>query len=179
MKAARGKRTLLLVDGYNVLNAWKGAALIGDMADARDSLVERLRDYAGATGLEVTVVFDAWMTDRMTRTLEDAAPISVVFTQRGETADHFIERRLDELSKSVAAGRIEVRVATSDLVEQTVGLGRGAIRVSARELIADFEQNRARVRQISKTRAGNKNTIMDALPVDVAAKLERMRRGEN
>ena len=48
---ARQKKRLLIVDGYNVLNAWQGAAMRGrtgeDIAEARDRLIARLEDYAG------------------------------------------------------------------------------------------------------------------------------------
>ena len=53
MRSARGackivkKQRLLLVDGYNVLNAWKGILSGRSLADARDQLVARLHDYAG------------------------------------------------------------------------------------------------------------------------------------
>lgn len=170
------KKTLLFVDGYNVLNAWKGADL-KRMADARDALIERLRDYAGATGQTVIVVFDAWMSERRSRTVEQGESLTVVYTQRGETADHYIERSLGEYAREVELDRMEVRIATSDLVEQTVALGRGAMRVSARELIAEMEQNIESVRQMHRDQALKKSTIMDALPADILEKLERMRRG--
>src|SRR5699024_7428680 len=55
--------------------------------------------------------------------------IEVVYTKENETADHYIEKTLDEI------GRVKkVRVATSDWMEQQVVLGRGGTRVSAREL---------------------------------------------
>lgn len=117
------KRRLLLVDGYNVLNAWKGMLSGRTLSDARDVLVERLHDYAGASGQKVIVVFDAWQSDRQQRTVEDNGSITVVYTQRGETADHYIERVCDSLSEEARAGRLRLRVATSDGVEQTIVMG--------------------------------------------------------
>ena len=172
------KKTILFVDGYNVLNAMFGANSMGPIAAARDHLIERLRDYAGATGQSVVAVFDAWMSERGARSTEQSGNLTVVYTRRGETADHYIERQCDEYAEKVAMERVEVRIATSDLVEQTVALGRGAIRVSSRELINEMEQSARGVRQIQRNTAVKRRTIMDALPADVAEKLERMRRGD-
>lgn len=168
-------RKILLVDGYNVLCAWKGVPR-GPLEDARDELVHALSDYAGYSGQQVILVFDAWQSDRPVRTSQQSGALTVVFTKRGETADHYIERLCDGYAASIDAGRIEVRVATSDFVEQTVVLARGATRMPARELIAEFE----RVRNIpaKKAEPPRKSTVMEHLPEDVRQKLERIRRGE-
>ena len=55
--SGRPPRRVLIVDGYNVINARGRAA--GNLADARDWLVKALTDYAGWSGQDVTVVFDA------------------------------------------------------------------------------------------------------------------------
>lgn len=97
------KRRLLLVDGYNVLNAWKGMLAGRPLSDARDALVARLHDYAGASGQKVIVVFDAWQSERQQRTVEENGWITVVYTQKGETADHYIERVCDNLAEEARA----------------------------------------------------------------------------
>ena len=72
--------------------------------------------------------------------------------------------------------RVEVRVATSDGLEQTVVLGRGAVRVSSRELLLEMDMAReARSGRVSSSGA-RRSTVADRLPQDVLAKLERMRR---
>lgn len=170
------KRRILLVDGYNVLCAWKGVPR-GKLEDARDELIHALSDYAGYSGQQVTLVFDAWLSDRAVRTKEQSGALNVVFTKRGETADHYIERLCDGYAAAIDAGRLEVRVATSDGVEQTVVLARGAARLPARELIEEVERMRvppAIVRQPPPKKA----TVLEHLPEDVRQKLERMRRGE-
>ena len=86
------KKRLLIVDGYNVLNAWRSGMDARSLSDARDELAHRLANYAGYTGQKVVLVFDAWMSDRMQRTCEEQGPLTVVFTQKNETADHYIER---------------------------------------------------------------------------------------
>lgn len=175
---ADGKR-LLIVDGYNVLNfGWPGLMAKG-LDGARDRMIEDLHDYAGYTGQSVVAVFDAWKSDRLDRSIEVRGLLTIVFTRRGETADHYIERLCEDKRKLVAAGRLEVRVATSDLVEQTVVFGRGATRISARELLSEMDRMRSSGQQRgAKPAAPVKSTVMDALPGDVKERLLRMRRGE-
>ena len=171
------KRRLLVVDGYNVLGAWPDATLNRTVAEARDYLIDRLHDYAGYSGQRVVLVFDAWQSDRIKRSIEQRGPLEVVFTRRGETADHYIERLCDLYAATIDAGRLEVRVATSDAVEQTVVLARGATRLPSRELISEIERMRIPP-AIVRRETTRKSTVLEHLPEDVRQKLERMRRGE-
>ena len=170
---------LLLVDGYNVLGAWPELSKGKPLADARDALIHRLHDYAGYSGQRVILVFDAWQSDRMQRSIEERGPLTVVFTQKGETADHYIERRCDEYARAVELGRLEIRVATSDNTEQTVVFGRGAIRISSRELIYEMRQARQDGGQYIRpaVRSG-RSTVLEHLPEAVRSHIEKLRRGE-
>lgn len=173
------RRRILIVDGYNVINARKNGA-VGPLADARDALLAELMDYAGYSGQQVILVFDAWLSDRMQRTFEQHGQVQVVYTQKGETADHYIERVCDEYANDIDLRRVEVRVATSDGTEQTIVLGRGAIRLSARELMYEMNQMRSQgqTRIAATAAASRRNPLMDRLPDDVRRKLETMRRGK-
>ncbi len=171
----RPPRRLVVVDGYNVLNAWRRDADAFPLADLRDQLSERLINYAGFSGQEVVLVFDAWMSGRMTRTEETKGPLLIVYTQKNETADHYIERLCDSLAREVELGRLEIRVATSDNVEQTVVLGRGATRMSARELLT--EMDRVRAAGGAQPVKPKKTTLMDRLPEEIRRRLDEMRRG--
>ena len=173
-----GRKRLLIVDGYNILNfAWPG--LMGSGLDAaRDKLIDGLHDYAGYTAQYVVAVFDAWKSDRLDRSIEIRGQLTIVFTRRGETADHYIERLCDDKRRLIDAGKLEVRVATSDLVEQTVIFGRGATRISARELIAEMDSMKTVGRKSGKPTLQHKPTVMDGLSGDVRAKLDKLRRGQ-
>ncbi len=174
-----GKERLLLVDGYNVLGAWPEATGGRTLDEARDYLIRRLHDYAGYTGQQVILVFDAYQSDRPTRTEETRGSFTVVYTQKGELADHYIERVCDQQARRVELGRLEIRVATSDALEQTVVLGRGATRMSARELIYEMrESQRGGAPYAPGPARAGRSTVMDHLPEDVRRKLEKMRRGE-
>ena len=172
------KRRLLVVDGYNVLNAWRPSLRSENLSDAREELTQRLMNYAGYTAQQVVLVFDAWMSDRMQRTTEVLGPVTVVYTRKNETADHYIERLCDSYAREMEYGCLEIRVATSDNVEQTVVLGRGAIRLSSRELLYEMEQTR-RQGAAAAEKPPRKTTLMDRLPPEVREKLDRMRRGND
>lgn len=172
------KKRLLIVDGYNVLNAWRSGMDARSLSDARDELAHRLANYAGYTGQKVVLVFDAWMSDRMQRTCEEQGPLTVVFTQKNETADHYIERLCDSYAREVEYGRLEIEVATSDNVEQTVVLGRGARRVSSRELLREMDSVRRDGTAAAAAQRRSRSTLMDRLPEDIRRRLDDMRRGE-
>ena len=167
---------ILIVDGYNVINVRKPVRESAGLEDARRQLIERLHDYAGYSGQRIILVFDAWLSDRMQRSIEDRGDLRIVFTMKGETADCYIERLCDSLSEDISVRRAEVRVATSDLLEQTIAFGRGAVRLSSRELLLEMEQARS-VRGGAVRAGGRKSTVMDRLPEDIRARLEQMRRG--
>ena len=173
------KSRLLLVDGYNVLGAWPELSKGRPLTDARDALIHRLHDYAGYSGQKVVLVFDAWQSDRMQRSIEARGPLTVVFTQKGETADHYIERQCDEYARAVELGRLEIRVATSDNTEQTVVFGRGAIRISSRELIYEMRQARQDGgKYIRPAAVSGRSTVLEHLPEAVRDQIEKLRRGE-
>ena len=174
------KNRLLVVDGYNILNAIAPLKhTTGTLADARDALAMRLEDYAGFSGQKIILVYDAWLSDRMQRSKEEHGALTVVFTRKGETADHYIERLCDEYAEQVSYGRLEIRVATSDNVEQTVVFGRGAVRISARELLYELESaGKQRMEQTKSEKQTEKGALMDRLPPEIREKLEKMRRGE-
>ena len=177
-RQGRAPRRLLIVDGYNVINARRSGAMDSySLADAREKLVGDLMDYAGYSGQDVVLVFDAWMSDRTTRTEEKRGAVTVVYTQKGEIADRYIERLCDELATDIDLRRLEVRVASSDGLEQTIVLGRGASRMSARELMFEMRQLRQEgIRQVVQKPVSRRNPIGDHLPEDVRSKLEALRR---
>ena len=145
-RQGRAPKRLLIVDGYNIINARRSSGAMDSysLSDAREKLVSDLMDYAGYSDQRVILVFDAWMSDRTIRTEEAWGPVTVVYTQKGEIADRYIERLCDELANDIELHRLEVRVASSDALEQTIVLGRGASRMSARELMYEILRQRAK-----------------------------------
>ena len=179
-KAGRAPRRMLIVDGYNIINARRSGGGMDSysLADAREKLLSDLMDYAGYSAQQVVLVFDAWMSDRLTRTEEQHGAVTLVYTQKGEIADRYIERLCDDLAADIEYRRVEVRVASSDALEQTIVLGRGATRLSARELMYEMRAMRDEgIRHAAPARpVGLRSAIGDRLPEDVRRKLDEMKK---
>lgn len=129
----------LFVDGYNIINAWdnlRKKALV-DLEESRIDLIETMVEYHHSTGIEVIVVFDAHLVKKNIGHNFKYKGIEVVYTKEKETADHYIESKLDELGKVK-----RIRVATSDWLEQQIVLSRGGTRISARELEMEVNRNK-------------------------------------
>lgn len=180
MRQARREsfRRILIVDGYNVINVHKPVRESMALEDARRRLTDKLHDYAGWSGQQIILVYDAWLSDRMRRSIEDRGSLRVVFTMKGETADCYIERLCDELAEDIALRRAEVRVATSDMVEQTIAFGRGAVRLSSRELLLEMDMAGTHRESAGSGSVGRKkSTVADRLPEEIRLRLEQMRKG--
>ncbi len=168
-------KPLLIVDGYNVIGAWREAAKKRYTIDeARDKLTHKLAEYSGYRGLEVVLVFDGYRSDKRNTTLEKVGPVTVVYTRHGETADSYIERL------AVQSPRYRtIRVATSDGAIQNMALGAGATRITSRELLIELEQaHQSGYVAYTKEQPLSRNPLMERLPADIREKLERARRGE-
>lgn len=166
-------KPLLYVDGYNIIGAWPKAAQENwPLDECRDRLIHLLQDYAGYTGQEVWLVFDGYKADRPLRSVDERANLTVVYTRHGETADHFIERMCQDLPRYR-----EARVATSDGIEQTLILGRGATRLSARELWRELNEERSSGRGRHQAPSAQQRTsISAALSAEQYAALDKLRR---
>lgn len=118
----------LLVDGYNIIFAWDDLnAIAKDSLDtARQLLMDMLCNYQAFKKCELILVFDAYRVPGRTGIIDAYHNIHVVYTKEAETADMFIEKVAYEIN-----GRRNVRVATSDGLEQIIILAHGAHRVSA------------------------------------------------
>ena len=167
-------KPLLLVDGYNVIGAWNVPREEHlTIQEARERLFHLIADYAGYSGEEVIVVFDGHYTDRPMHSKTMMHGVEVVFTKHGESADNYIEAACD------AAPRWRrVRVATSDAVEQTVTLGRGAERISSRAFLMEISQVRQTGRVRMREESVSRGDIFSRLPPHQREVFERMRRGK-
>lgn len=167
---------MLLVDGYNIIGAWPELERLKaeGLEEARDKLLDLMADYQGYTGMKVYVIFDAHFVPGLGAKYKQHR-VTVLFTKEKETADECIERLVSELS----ARRRNIYVATSDLVEQHVAFGKGALRLSARELLNDIRQNQKMIDDsLRSEKRGARNTLDSKLSLELRALLERMRRGK-
>lgn len=132
------KEEYLLVDGYNIIFAWKELSELAkfDLNSARVRLMDILCNYQAYRKMQLILVFDAYRVKGNPGSVERYHNIDVVYTREAETADQYIEKVTREMSRKNDL----VRVATSDGLEQIIIMGAGAIRVSATEL---YEEVRA------------------------------------
>lgn len=126
----------LLVDGYNVIYSWPE---LKDLAKnhldtARTRLIDILGNYQGYKQCLLIIVFDAYKVKGNLGTVEQLHNVHIVYTKEAQTADMYIEHVTHQLSQ-----KYNVVVATSDALEQMIVIGRGARRMSSRELKLEVE----------------------------------------
>ena len=135
----------VIVDGYNVIHAWEPLKRLLDVSleAARDKLVERLGVYAMVSGADVTVVFDAHHSAARKNSEELVEGVHVLFTRKGHSADHVIER----IAYAASGTADSITVATSDRTQRDLVRGMGGAVIDARELerrVVDAEQEMGR-----------------------------------
>ena len=136
----------VIVDGYNVIHAWpdlKGLLSGASLEAARDRLIERLSVFGMVAGAEVTVVFDAHHSTARTNSEQVVEGVHVLFTRKGHSADHAIERIAYDASQ---VGDM-ITVATSDRFQRDLVRGMGGAVISALELerrVIDAEEELTR-----------------------------------
>lgn len=164
--------TRLLVDGYNVIHADEelAAAADRDMELARARLVSLLSEYARAGDVEVTVVFDGASGGSPVPVREEVLGVSVVFSARGQSADAVVEAIVVSDSHPE-----RIRVATSDRATQEAVFARGAMRMSARELLAALREAHEDLQGDAEPAAPV--TVADRLDDEVKARLRTLLEG--
>ncbi len=132
-KPIQFKDEYILVDGYNIIFAWDDLKKLAhkDIDLARETLITRLVNYNAIRGINLAVVFDAYKVKGGLGEVEEVNGINVIYTKEAETADAYIEKTSHKLAKDY-----NVKVATSDSLEQIIIMGAGAMRMSAH----DFEK---------------------------------------
>ena len=157
-------REWLIVDGYNVINNWNDFKKIRseNLEHARDLLREKIAEYVAFKGYLGLVVFDAQEVQGSS------------YTDEGETADSWIERKTYELNRNGD----KVFVVTSDYAEQINILGSGAYRISAREFREEYKRAKKQIEEKVQASAGSlgRNELGGRLHEHVRAHFEKLRR---
>ncbi|SFR54672.1 NYN domain-containing protein [Anaeromicropila populeti] len=167
----------LLVDGYNIIFSWPELHELAmeNMEAARYTLADRLCNFQGFKKNEVILVFDGHKSKGNIGSILHYNNIDIVFTKEAETADQFIEMVTQQIGN-----KYSIRVATSDATEQIIILGRGATRLSARELKNELEMSEEAIRQTYLEKCAKKrNGLFDSVSPEMAAMLEKMRLKED
>ncbi len=168
-------REWLIVDGYNVINSWTDFAKLrkDNLEHARDLLREKILEYAVFKGYSGLLVFDAQEVQGSAEE-ENYGAVTVIYTDEGETADSWIERKTYELNKNGD----KVFVVTSDYAEQINILGSGAYRISAREFKEEYKRAKKQIEEkVHATASGTgRNELGGRLHEHVRAHFEKLRR---
>lgn len=97
----RSFRDVLLVDGYNIINAWPSLRETArhSLEDARIELIDKLQEFQAYERIELILVFDAHMIKGGQERVEQLGGLKLVYTRENETADHYIERWSDRMKR--------------------------------------------------------------------------------
>lgn len=169
-KGTPKKEAYLLVDGYNIIYAWKELKELAAISldGARGKLQDILCDYQGMKGCQVMVVFDAYRMQGHPVEVLDYHNIRVVFTKEAETADQYIEKFAVRHAKEYS-----ITVATSDGLEQVIIRGQGCALLSAQDLQKEIARSKADFEeQHMKVQMGERNLLGEYLPEEILNELK-------
>lgn len=166
----------LLIDGYNIINAWRDIFNLNDygLEDSREKFLDMISNYEGFSKQNIIVVFDAHMVEKRNKEKIKHDNITVVFTEENQTADNFIERFV-----YLYSDEYRITVATSDYLEQTMVLRNGGTRMTPEELRSLVDRISAGMTgKYSKKPERDRNSISTVIKPGMLEKFEKMRRGE-
>lgn len=135
-------RQILYVDGYNVINSWEHLRDRKEesLEAARDELENILEEYMRYNKERIILVYDGHLIKG-----NQGEKKIVKGLKENITADSYIEREVANMPYGY-----RIRVATSDLAEQSLIFQRGASRLSSRELAIEIENSKRTQKRISK-----------------------------
>lgn len=134
----------LLVDGYNIIFAWKELKELAavNLDGARGRLMDLMCNYQAMKGCRIILVFDAYRVEGHREEAAAYQNIHVVYTRQAQTADQYIEK-FTHLHKK----EYSITVATSDGLEQVIIRGQGAALLSAGDLKEEMERTAEEFRE--------------------------------
>ncbi len=123
--------THLIIDGYNVLGVGSTGLSSGWSPGefAREQLLHELARYRQRKGHAITVVFDGWRDGLGVEHHEHRLGVDVIYSRRGERADHVIQRLVREYGRDCA-------VVSSDREVTDFARAHGAFVIRAAEFVA-------------------------------------------
>lgn len=166
---SRTKREILFVDGYNMVNQWKHLRNIKSIDNARRQLIESFVEYQSYKGIEVIIVFDAYMVKSYGENIEKYSGVKIVYTKEHQTADTYIEMQLDKLARDE-----KVMVATSDSKIQEIVLSRGGIRISSSEMFYELSHTKDEIRK-KTSKIKPKEKVASSIDSSTLEKLKKLR----
>src|SRR5699024_4311586 len=141
------------------------------ISEARERLIEIMSDYKAYSGLRMIIVFDALYAKGMESKLSIIS-LEIFYHKENETSDDCIEC----VVASLHSVKTQAYVATSDYAEQRTIFGRGALRISARELLINIKGVDDNIEHSIKQLPKYNDMLKSRLDNDTLKKLERIRR---
>lgn len=175
-------QAVLLVDGYNIVGAWRELKKLRDrvgLEEARRRLVEHLTGFAAYNAYDTQVVFDAQYRDTPSNREVVTKFLSIHYTSHGQTADTYIEKTCADFRHDIRKFHQRLIVATSDRAQQLTVVGYGAEWLSADQLAHEVNFTASHVRGRQKpTQKPAGRFLMNSLDPEAQAKLDRLRFGK-
>ena len=134
-------------------------------------LQDILCNYQGFKKCNLILVFDGYKVKGNPGEVIKYHNIHVIFTKEAETADQYIEKVTQEIGRTH-----HVKVATSDKLEQVIILGKGAVRLSARDLEKEIKETNDEIHKQHLERIpSKKNRLFDNVDPALFEYLEKIR----
>lgn len=163
-------RSLLIVDGYNVLHALFPGASTDDLFARRDWLADRLASLVALLGASAVLVFDGHgPQSTSTQPVKDAL-VEVCFAGGRFTADTLIARRIAEQPADV-----RVTVVSADQEVQRTAARAGVSRMTPRELGAQLNELTGTLASTAEA-SRISSRLEDKVDVETLRKLEALRK---
>lgn len=165
---------LLIIDGYNIIHSAPDVFKFKELSldHCRNKLISWLSNYSSYKNKKVIIVFDGKQGSRGQEQIEEIEGIIIIFSKVGESADMVIEKLVSKFREDY-----NIFVATSDYTEQRIIFGKGAYRMSARELWNEIMSSKNESQEyLQDNNKPYRGQIGWRLNKDVFSKLEKWRR---
>lgn len=141
------KPIVYLIDGYNLMYSIEEIKAIAntDLISARDKVIDIVCDFKGYTGKDCILVFDAYKNNVSIPIVTKEYNISIVYTQMNQTADTYIEQKVQELNDDH-----KIYVVTSDYLEQLKVFSSNCLRLSCKEFMHRYNNLQKRYKNSSR-----------------------------
>ncbi len=167
-------KIFLYVDGYNIINAWPNLYRLSnevDLDSAREELINIMTEYQNLSDKDVYVVFDAYLVRGGSSIEEKRDNITIVYTKEHESADRYIERKVNDMKK-----HDKMYVASNDGMIQRIILSRGGIRISANELWENYISLKEDLKRAKKKRKKHSIDNIVTIDDDIYKKLDNLQK---
>lgn len=171
-------RRILIIDGYNVINAWNELKKLAEeqLELARERLNLMISEYTQYSGFNTIIVYDAYRVKNSESRQEKIKNLEIIFTKENETADTYIERFITDLGPKKF---LDITVATDDISEQNIVAGKGGNRISTRQLYIDVINAKVKIdSKVQQTKISKKNTLEDFISDDIVKILDDLRKND-